>query len=188
VSKHKPRKGLVGWLLSQGFLTRLWGRVPLPLWARNLIVWLLNPKYTVGVIALVRDEEGRILLLKHTYRPGWPWGLPGGGLRAGETLEECLRREVREEAGLQIEVDELLSAAARTDRKLIDLIFACHPLPGQTLATFKPNAEVEEARFVSPDDLPAEVSDGQRRLISVALRQAAGDRRIPFQPLPREMP
>jgi len=188
VKSSHPRKGLVGRLLSIGVLTRLWGRLPIPIWARTWIIWLLNPKYTVGVIALVRDDEGRVLLLKHTYRPGWPWGLPGGGLRAGETLEQCLRREVLEESGLEVEVDHLLSAAARTDRKLVDMIFACHPSPGATLDNFKPNAEVEEARFFAPNQMPKDMSRGQRRLIEVALRQAEGEMGITFEPLTGELP
>src|SRR5215212_963937 len=92
-------------LLSSRRLTVLWGQLPLPRKARSTIIWLLNPKFTVGVVGLVHDEEGRILLLKHTYRPGKPWGLPGGGLRPGESLEDCIRREVQEEANIKIQVD-----------------------------------------------------------------------------------
>jgi len=153
-------------------LIRLWGRLPLPGMARNWIVWLLSPKFTVGVVGLVRDEQGCVLLLRHTYRPGKPWGLPGGGLRPGERLEDCLRREMHEETGLEVEIDALLSAAAHYDRKLVDMIFTCHLRPGQSLAAFKPNAEVSEARYFAPDELPQGMSRGQRRLILVAVRQA----------------
>src|SRR4051812_39518773 len=107
-------------------MTHLWGQLPIPGRARSAIIWLLSAKFTVGVSGLVRDEEGRVLLLRHTYRPAWPWGLPGGGLRPGESLEDCLHRELLEETGLEIEIEGLLSAASHYDRKLVDMIFACH--------------------------------------------------------------
>jgi ADP-ribose pyrophosphatase YjhB (NUDIX family) len=153
----------------------LWGQLPLPRKARSTIIWLLNPKFTVGVVGLVHDEEGRILLLKHTYRPGKPWGLPGGGLRPGESLEDCIRREVQEEANMKIQVERLLSGAAHYDRRLVDMIFACHPRPGETLGTFKPNAEIVDARFYRLDELPPDMSKSQRKLILIVARQLAGE-------------
>ncbi len=163
-------------------LTTLWGQLPIPGRARSAIVWILSPKFTVGVAGLVRDKDGRVLLLRHTYRRSRPWGLPGGGLRVGESLEDCLHREFREETGLEIEVDGLLSAAAHYDRKLVDMIFSCHLREGETLDNFKANAEVVEARFYRLDELPDAMSMGQRRLIFVASRQAARDKSFHFQP------
>jgi ADP-ribose pyrophosphatase YjhB (NUDIX family) len=139
---------------------------------RSAIVWLLSPKYVVGVSALVLDERDRVLLLRHTYRGKWPWGLPGGGLKPGESLEECVEREVMEETGLKVEAEHMLSAAAHYDRRLVDMIFSCRVLPGYDLTTFKPNAEVSEARFFSRNDLPHGMSWGQRRLVAIALMQA----------------
>ena len=52
------------------------------------------------------------------------------------------------------------------------MIFACRPLPGESLDNFKPNAEVSEARFFDVDELPDGISIGQRKLIWVALAQA----------------
>ncbi len=153
-------------------LVWLWGRIPFKRSVRYALIWLLNPKFVVGVQALVRDEQGRVLLLRHTYRRTQPWGLPGGGLKPGESLEDCLRREVKEEAGLDVEIQGLLSASAHFDIRLVDMIFACRPAQGQDLSTFAPNAEIAEARFFPPDQLPVGLPGRQRRLIQVALRQA----------------
>ncbi|MFL5731950.1 MAG: NUDIX domain-containing protein [Chloroflexia bacterium] len=163
--------GLLGRLLASRRVTVLWGRLPLPKRVRTGIIWLLNPKFTVGVVGLVRDEEGRVLLLRHTYRPGRPWGLPGGGLRPGESLEDCIRREVQEEAHMKVQVDRLLSGAAHFDRRLVDMIFACYPRPGESLDTFKPSAEIAEARFFRVDEMPEDMSKSQRKLVLVAVRQ-----------------
>ena len=168
-------------------LTYLWGHIPFPRRVRTALIWLLSPKFTVGVVALVRDDKDRILLLRHTYRLARPWGLPGGGLKPGESLEECLRRELREEIGMEVEIEGLLSCAAHFDRRLVDMIFACRPAPGHSLATFQPNSEIAEARFFPPDALPADLSGGMRTLITTALRQAKGER-VPYVPSEGEMP
>jgi 8-oxo-dGTP diphosphatase len=181
LKRRGPHGGLVNLLIGSRLLTRLWGRLPLTSRQRSAIIWLLSPKFTVGVIGLVRDEQGHVLLLRHTYRPPKPWGPPGGGLRPGESLEDCLKREILEEAGIEVEVDALLSAAAHYDRKLVDMIFACHPHPGQSLATFKPSSEIAEARFFPPDQFPEGMARGQRRLVLTALKQAQGDKNIRFQ-------
>src|SRR5438445_879392 len=62
--------------------------------------WRFARAMTLGVRALVIDEEGRIFLVKHSYVSGWH--LPGGGVEAGETLAEALARELREEGNIEI--------------------------------------------------------------------------------------
>jgi ADP-ribose pyrophosphatase YjhB (NUDIX family) len=148
---------------------------------RSALVWLLSPKFTVGVVGLVCDDAGDVLLLKHTYRRSAPWGLPGGGLSPGETLEECLQRELREETGLDVHVERMLSAAAHPGRRHVDAIFACQLRAGSTLAGFRPNAEIAEAGFFSPDALPQGASNGLRRLVDTALRQSRGEI-VPYNP------
>ena len=169
-------------------VTWLWGWLPLTRRIRTALIWILSPKFTVGVVGLVRDEEGRILLLRHTYRPSSPWGLPGGGLKSGEWLEECLQREVKEETGMEIKVERLLSAAAHRDRRLVDIIFSCRPAEGQNLSGFQPNSEIAEARFFALDELPEDLPKSQKQLIKVALRQAAGDSGVAYRPELGERP
>ncbi len=64
-----------------------------------------SPIFRIGVFALIFDE-GR-LLLGHRRDIDW-WNLPGGGMEAGEIVDEALRREVREETGLEAEIEQLV--------------------------------------------------------------------------------
>jgi 8-oxo-dGTP pyrophosphatase MutT (NUDIX family) len=64
---------------------------------RGYYWWLARP-FSLGVKALVLDQEGRVLLVKHTYQPGWH--LPGGRVEKGESALAGAQRELREETGL----------------------------------------------------------------------------------------
>ena len=63
------------------------------------------PEPTAG--ALIQDPEGRILLIK-SHKFGNRFTIPGGHIELGETAEEALRREIREETGLEIQDIEFL--------------------------------------------------------------------------------
>jgi 8-oxo-dGTP diphosphatase len=58
----------------------------------------------VGVAGLIRDEDGRILLVHRTYSRDEPWALPGGWLEGNEAIERALERELLEETGLRVKV------------------------------------------------------------------------------------
>ena len=61
----------------------------------------MNPTHFVSVAALVTNDEGQILLVNSPWR-GWEY--PGGLIEPGETFQDALKREVREEAGVEIEI------------------------------------------------------------------------------------
>lgn len=62
---------------------------------------LMNPTHLVSVAALVTNEKGEILLVNSPWR-GWEY--PGGLIEPGETFQEALHREIREESGVEVEI------------------------------------------------------------------------------------
>jgi 8-oxo-dGTP pyrophosphatase MutT (NUDIX family) len=64
------------------------------------LYWRMSRGLTLGVRGFIRDEAGRIFLVKHTYVRGWQ--LPGGGVEPGETLLEALARELKEEGNIDL--------------------------------------------------------------------------------------
>ncbi len=100
----------------------------------------------VGVSAIILDDRGRVLVLDHTYRPRYSWGMPGGYLNRHERPEQGLRREVREETGLEVEVGALLGSNMYSPGQL-DLAFRCHVVGGSL--TLGPEARRAEYRELS---------------------------------------
>ncbi len=126
----------------------LWKVLPLPERLRRAFLELIHPRFLIGVIALVRDERGRILLLEHTYRREYAWGLPGGYLKGREDPAQGLAREMREETGLEIAVGELLTVTVYKGYEL-DLLFRARVVGG----TIRASAEIRGWRYAEPSEL-----------------------------------
>lgn len=135
--------------------------------------WRLTRGLTLGAQGVVIDAEARVLLIRHSYRPGWYF--PGGGVERGETLEEALARELQEEAGVEMTQAPQLHGVFANDANF----------PGDHIAFFvvrawrqtgipKPNMEIAEQGFFARDALPAGTDPGvTRRLGEVFERMPA---------------
>ena len=67
----------------------------------------------VAAYAVVVDDEGRLLLAHWNEGRRAAWTMPGGGLEPGEDPERAARREVKEETGYKVEIEELLGIHSR---------------------------------------------------------------------------
>jgi 8-oxo-dGTP pyrophosphatase MutT (NUDIX family) len=127
---------------------------------------LFNDKFVLGVTGIVLDDRNQVLLAHHVFRDKIAWGLPGGGVKRGESLEQAIRREIWEETGLTVQVQHLLQVTLERDRPLMSCHFWCavdgtpHP---------RVNGELFEAGFFALDALPAIVSRRQIALIKLAI-------------------
>src|SRR5437879_11234753 len=86
-----------------------------------------SARFRIAVSALI-FEGGRVLLA-HRRDIDW-WNLPGGGMEVGETVEEALYREVYEETGLQVEIEQLVGVYSKQQKKEVVLTFRCHVIGG----------------------------------------------------------
>jgi 8-oxo-dGTP diphosphatase len=130
---------------------------------------------SVGVGAVVLNDDGRILLVEHVPQRddfwGGQWMVPGGGLELGETLEEGVAREVEEETNLKVEVlkhvstlDRIVREADEVKIHVVYVDFLVRPVSGE----LRPGSDVGAARWFSRDEIEAnwdEIHVDTRRLL-----------------------
>lgn len=123
-------------------------------------LWRVTRGQTLGVRGIARDDAGQVLLVRHSYAPGWMF--PGGGVERGDTLEAALAREFDEEVGLTI--------VGRP--RLFGVYANFAAFPGDHVALYviddwrgtpRGCMEIAEWGFFDPADLPDEATAGTRR-------------------------
>lgn len=94
--------------------------------------------HLVSVAALVTNEKGEILLVNSPWR-GWEY--PGGLIEPGETFQEALHREIREEAGVEVEITGFVGICKNLERNIVNIDFTARYLSGE-LTTSEESTEV----------------------------------------------
>lgn len=142
----------------RGVLRRVWS-LPWPEGVRQLaskVVILPGlraffiPHFMVGVVGLIQNQEGEVLLVRHTYRRRHPWGLPTGFLEHREQPIQALHREIREETGFTVRLDPSPAVYTSWDRPLVNIVYVGSYLSG----TFSASPETADARFFPFTHLP----------------------------------
>jgi 8-oxo-dGTP pyrophosphatase MutT (NUDIX family) len=136
------------------------------------LYWWFARGMTLGVRAVVLDSENRVFLVRHSYVAGWH--LPGGGVEAGETFVEALRRELMEEGRIELTGEPMLhgvflnSYASPRDHVAVYLVrqFSQDRLP-------EPNREIIACGFFATSQLPPETTQGTRLRIAEVLDRKA---------------
>lgn len=106
-------------------------------------------KFTVGVVGVLFNAQGEILLLEHVFHPYHPWGLPGGWVDHNEDPAQGLARELQEELRLTVKVGPLLNLKLDSGNHL-DFAYLCeHTEPIGTLSS-----EILAYKWTAPQDLP----------------------------------
>ena len=105
----------------------------------------MKHNHFVSVAALVTNDLGQILLVKS---PGRGWEYPGGLIEPGETFQEALHREVREEAGVEIEITGFVGICKNVERDIVNIDFTARYIGGE----LQTSEESTEVIWASPDE------------------------------------
>jgi 8-oxo-dGTP diphosphatase len=139
-------------------LMRFWST--LPIWVHFLAARVARPRFRAAVAAIIFNEQGQILLFKHTYRK-FEWGLPAGGLEHREQPRDAIQREFLEETGMEIKVERLLTAISAREDHHISMIYLCTIISGE----FKESHEISEMKYFDIHDLPVRMLTAEKELI-----------------------
>jgi 8-oxo-dGTP diphosphatase len=114
---------------------------------------MAEQQFYVGIHGVIASR-GRMLVLKRAprmpYRAG-SWDLPGGHIVLGESFEDCLLREVKEETGLDVAIDSLIGLHSMVSEPYLQAIYACRLTVFQNVK-LSPREHVEY-RWVTPAEL-----------------------------------
>lgn len=143
--------------------------------------WRTVSPITVGVRAVVHDEDRRVLLVRHLYGDH-RLHLPGGGVKRRESLFDALRRELAEETGLVVQADakdvRLLGVYTNFSEGKSDHVAVFVVEAGQWSGELEPDGvEISRIRFEDESQLDAELSPGTVR----RLEEAAGVRVVDYR-------
>ncbi|MEP6704856.1 MAG: NUDIX domain-containing protein [Acidobacteriota bacterium] len=131
----------------------------LPPWLRLKLIRVTQIKFTASAAAVITNDQGKVLLLDHVLRPFSGWGIPGGFMSVGEQPEETIRRELREETG--IELDALTMVRIKTLGRHLEIIFCAKALGEPEVMSH----EILALGWFDVDAMPTKMSNAQKKLI-----------------------
>ena len=137
----------------------------MPYFLRLRIIRVTQEKFTVSVAAIITNDRNEILLLNHVLRPFSGWGIPGGFIEAGEQPDAAVRREIREETGLELTTLEMMRV--RTIKRHVEILF-------RAAATGKgevKSREINALGWFEIDEMPERMSCVQKSLIKEVLNK-----------------
>jgi ADP-ribose pyrophosphatase YjhB (NUDIX family) len=156
--------------------TNVWRRLPSR--ARRTVVHSLSDRFPVGVVGLIDDGRGNVLLLEHRFRTPYPWGLPGGFMEYGESFEDALRRELSEEIDLQLEhvEPEPFDTELNLGGRYLSITLLARAVPKPLVLS----GEITGGAFFAPGTLPAETYPHQASVVERFWKQPT----VRLHPLP----
>ena len=127
----------------------------------------MKTQFTIGVFGIIFDEQGRVLLCHR--RDHDLWNLPGGALEAGESPLDGLKREVKEETGLIVEIFKLLGVYTKPVNNDIVFAFICNVTGGKIIL----NDEADRVEYFEIEKIPHNTSAKQIERIMDATQNPA---------------
>ena len=115
----------------------------------------MKAQFTIGIFGVIFDKQRRVLLC---HRRDYDlWNLPGGALETGESPWDGVKREIKEETGLDAEIVSLAGVYSKPDKNEIVLSFVCKIIGGENTL----NDEADKIEHFDIDKLPSNTSQKQ---------------------------
>jgi len=133
------------------FALTVFGRLPMP--ARRFVIRRVTPSWSAGAAAVIERDDGRWLMVRPVYRKGW--GLPGGFIDRKELPAEAVRRELREELGIEVDLDPNPWMVHDSTYRRLDTIFMARLADGtdpDSIAIRTP--ELDDIGWFHPEEPP----------------------------------
>jgi len=118
-----------------------------------------QPKKMIGVKVVVKSSDGKVLVVKPTYKPTWQ--LPGGVVEAGESPKAAAKRELQEETGILCDKAELklVDLVFRADQDVLLLLYELTPTQDSEQKIAVQDAELETYEWIAPQDVPSRLPE-----------------------------
>ena len=137
----------------------------MPAGARRWLTRRVESTFTVSAACIVTNDAGEVLLLNHVLRPRSGWGLPGGFMNPNEQPYDAVRREIKEETGLELANVEVVRV--RTLERHVEIIFTARGIGEPNVKS----TEITELGWFAVDAMPGDMSLDQQFVVDKALRR-----------------
>jgi 8-oxo-dGTP diphosphatase len=151
-------------------LAKIWQFMSFPKKFQLAIMRLTQDEFLVGVTGVILNQDNEILVCNHSYRDGKYWSLPGGYIKGKEHPREAIAREIEEETGFIVRINDEIRIKTDREAARLDISLVGSYVGG----TFKPSSEVLQAGFFGFDNLPL-LSQNHLMLIKEVLRSKTKD-------------
>lgn len=136
----------------------------MPRFVRQKIVRVSQEKFTVSVAAIVVNENDEVLLLDHVLRPRSGWGIPGGFINYNEQPIDAVKRELREETGLELYDIEIIRV--QTIRRHIEIIFRARAVGKASVQS----PEINSLGWFKAGEIPSAMNRNQKSIVENLLK------------------
>lgn len=119
---------------------------------------------TYGTRAIILNSQNEVLLVKHTYTPGWHF--PGGGVERGESPRQAVIREIKEEAGIiSLQQPEIIDCYSNVYLGVPDIV-TLYLIKEFQITPFECNKEIAEVKWFSIENLPADATNATKKRVA----------------------